>query len=101
LYLDPHSASYEHPMLYADCEGLDGSEREPLGVRFKKRRINRSTTPGREDQLTPVAQLDSEREVIWANSSEKRSRQFTVASLYPRLLYTFSDVILFVLRKPR
>ncbi|TKA79397.1 hypothetical protein B0A49_02614 [Cryomyces minteri] len=29
LYLDPPTSSSETPILYADCEGLDGGEREP------------------------------------------------------------------------
>lgn len=43
----------------------------------------------------------SEREIKWATTSETQSRQFWVTQLYPRLLYTFSDVIVFVLRNPR
>lgn len=43
----------------------------------------------------------SQREITWANTEEKRSRQFAVMNLYPRLLYTFSDVVVFVLKNAR
>ena len=43
----------------------------------------------------------SQREITWANTEEKRSRQFAVTNLYPRLLYTFSDVVVFVLKNAR
>lgn len=41
------------------------------------------------------------REVIWANDKEKRSRQFIVENLYPRLLYTFSDIVVLVMRNAK
>jgi hypothetical protein len=37
----------------------------------------------------------------WANTDERRTRSFTVAQLYPRLLYTFSDIVIFVTRNAR
>ena len=36
LYMDPSTASSDFPVLYADCEGLEGGEREPVGARFKR-----------------------------------------------------------------
>lgn len=41
------------------------------------------------------------RELIWANTLEKKSRSYFVHNLYPRLLYTFSDVIVFVMKNAR
>lgn len=41
------------------------------------------------------------REVLWANDKEKRSRQFIVENLYPRLLYTFSDIVVLVMRNAK
>jgi hypothetical protein len=38
LYMDPLSAMSDTPILYADCEGLEGGEREPLGAKFKSKR---------------------------------------------------------------
>ncbi|CAO2647539.1 Nn.00g084610.m01.CDS01 [Neocucurbitaria sp. VM-36] len=62
LYSDPSTYVSEYPMLFADCEGLEGGENTPI---------------------------------------KKSKRQHAVTELYPRLLYTFSDVIVFVLRNPK
>lgn len=43
----------------------------------------------------------SQREITWATTPEKRTREFAVTNLYPRLLYTFSDIVVFVLKNPR
>ena len=99
LYLDPRTALTDAPFLWADCEGLEGGEREPLGAKFKKNRLANAETIPYPDLGS--ARYSSERELIWANSSETKSREFAVAQLYPRILYTFSDVIVFVLRNPR
>jgi energy-coupling factor transporter ATP-binding protein EcfA2 len=99
LYLDPRSAHSHDPMLFADCEGLEGGEREPMGVKLRKKwRVNQEKGEGESRKSTKVC---SERELMWANGPRERSREFAVTNLYPRLLYTFSDVIVFVLRNPR
>lgn len=82
LYPDPNSISSVTPILYADCEGLEGWEREPISSRFKKI-YRKFTSVGRAD--TPA----------------KSSREFAVTHLYPLFLYTFSDVVVFVLKNPR
>lgn len=41
------------------------------------------------------------REITWACDKEKRSRQFVVENLYPRLLYTFSDIVVLVMRNAK
>jgi hypothetical protein len=38
LYLDPSTFLSEAPILYADCEGLDGGERLPLATTSRQRR---------------------------------------------------------------
>ncbi len=47
------------------------------------------------------AQHTSEREILWADKPAKQSREFAVTNLYPRLLFTFSDVVVFVLKEAR
>ncbi|UPX14192.1 uncharacterized protein EKO05_0004682 [Ascochyta rabiei] len=61
-----------------------------------KRQLKKS---GRANSSLPVS--ISERELGWADTNSLRSREFAVTNLYPRLLYTFSDVIVFVLKNPR
>ncbi|SMQ51120.1 unnamed protein product [Zymoseptoria tritici ST99CH_3D7] len=105
LYLDPDScmSRSQTPLLFADCEGLDGGARDPVGA--KARRQMRDQAKGdasaagarRRRRMKPM----SERQLLWADSDSKKTREYAVANLYPRLLYTFSDVIVFVLKNPR
>ena len=102
LYSDPQTSKSNNPILYADCEGLEGGEREPLGARLKRKdKGSRIGRIGSFERKMQRAQHTSEREITWADTNAKRSREFAVTHLYPRLLYTFSDVIVFVLKNPR
>lgn len=102
LYLDPRTADGDAPLLLADCEGLEGGEREPQGFQFRKQRRNAKNQEVDETgRISRAIKVISERRLIWASESGTRSRQFAVTNLYPRLLYTFSDVIVFVLKNPR
>ncbi|KAF1991096.1 hypothetical protein K402DRAFT_436349 [Aulographum hederae CBS 113979] len=102
LYIDPRTWDGQAPILYADCEGLEGGEREPLGALLKRKR--KSDKPSGADSASgrfqKAVKIISERELLWAQSY-KAGREFAVTNLYPRLLFTFSDVIVFVLRNPR
>ena len=102
LYSDPRTSMSDKPILYADCEGLKGGERIPLGARLRKG--YKSAKIGRIGSFEKKMQKmhhTSEREILWADTTEKRSREFAVTHLYPRLLYTFSDVVVFVLKNAR
>jgi energy-coupling factor transporter ATP-binding protein EcfA2 len=96
LYMDPPTSTSSHPILYADCEGLEGGEREPVAETLKKR-----TAKANPNVFDHPLQPISERDIIWADEPWRRSRAFAVKELYPRLLYTFSDVIVFVLRNSK
>lgn len=98
LYLDPRTAYTDTPILYADCEGLEGGEQEPIGAKFRKKRWRGQSRDSRDElatecQLSRSARVVSERELTWADSPRTQGRQFVVMNLYPRLLYTFSDGI--------
>jgi flagellar biosynthesis GTPase FlhF len=41
------------------------------------------------------------RKIKWAQDRDRRSRQFIVENLYPRILYTFSDIVILVMRNPK
>lgn len=101
LYLDPQTADSEGPILYSDCEGLEGGEREPLGAVFKRMRRQDYSKDADVGVGMLKTKVISEREINWADGPRARSREFAVTNLYPRVLYTFSDVIVFVLRNPR
>ncbi|KAK4626402.1 85/ calcium-independent phospholipase A2 [Fulvia fulva] len=97
LYADPSSHTEQLPILYADCEGFEGGERIPLGARSRKRQS--SSTP--EGMFSKTPNNVYRRPIEWANTEESRQREFAVTALYPRLLYTFSDCVVFVLRNPK
>lgn len=104
LYADLQTFESEQPILYADCEGLEGGEREPCGARLKKDRL--PTTTGRQRTNSFARNIrrqyhTSEREILWATDTLRKSREYHVRHLYPRLLYTFSDVIVFVMKNYR
>lgn len=88
LYADPDTYYGERPVLYADCEGLEAGEEVPVSLRQKLKK----------DSKRLVKKAGRARQLAWANSDQKCTRQFAVGELYPRLLYTFSDVVVFVLR---
>ncbi|OCL09871.1 hypothetical protein AOQ84DRAFT_220281 [Glonium stellatum] len=101
LYSDPSSYSSKFPMLFADCEGLDGGEHIPRALAQMHKGLDtlaRSNTRIIRRLRKGVRQ---QRRITWANSPETQKREYAVEHLYPRLLYTFSDVVVFVLREPR
>jgi hypothetical protein len=113
LYADPGTYYTQSPMLYADCEGMDGGEKIPMGARYKHNDL--APPPRLRDRsgsMTPqstyglprkLRKLNKavKREIHWANTPEKCKREFAVRNLYPRLLYAFSDIVVFVLRNDR
>ncbi|KAF2462499.1 uncharacterized protein BDR25DRAFT_397579 [Lindgomyces ingoldianus] len=111
LYGDPNTYFGEYPLLYADCEGLEGGENLPVSAQYcnssflpkdkdKDKRYAQHEHHRKRHKITKVAR-GAPRSIKWANSPEKSKRQYAVTELYPRLLYTFSDVIVFVLRNPK
>lgn len=55
----------------------------------------------RAEDLASGYKTSQSRRITWAKTPNTRKREFAVAQLYPRILYTFSDVVVFVLRSPR
>ncbi len=108
LYSDPKTYSGEHPMLYADCEGLEGGENVPMAAQYRTGSFTVSREKGKDHVREHLRRRKvtntlycTHREITWANSPDTLKRQYAVTELYPRLLYTFSDVIVFVLRNPK
>jgi len=92
LYPDPDTFYTPAPLLYADCEGLDAGEVVPLAATYRRHR---------QEVRRHIISGGRIRELRWANTEDKKSRTYTVQELYPRLLYTFSDVVVFVLRNAK
>lgn len=126
LYADPKTYETRTPLLYADCEGLDGGEAVPraLGWQGKDettkapKMVNgvRDILQGKGSSLSsnvasnvetstqePAKKSShaSQRDIAWAVTPETKKREYAAMKLYPRLLYTFSDVVVFVLRNRR
>jgi predicted acylesterase/phospholipase RssA len=96
LYADPATHAEQLPILFADCEGFEGGERVPLGARSRRRA---GSDPEKRDPAK--AGYVHTRTIEWANTEESKQREYAVTALYPRLLYTFSDCVVFVLRNPK
>ena len=79
LYLDPATFGTTSPTLYADCEGMDGTE--PVASQYQKD----WTRFGRRHHVEPV-------------DGKPVDRRTAVATIYPRFLYIFSDVVCYVTR---
>jgi energy-coupling factor transporter ATP-binding protein EcfA2 len=78
LYMDPRSWDSQSPLLFADCEGLEGGEREPLGALFKKKRKSEKTAEEHSSgRFQKALKIISERELTWAQS-KKAGREFAV-----------------------
>jgi len=103
LYLDPRTASTTRPILLADCEGLNGGNREPEGATLKKQFMEEDERAARnDDNFFKRQKVAYEYPLQWSiNGTRTRSRGFAVTHVYPRLLYAFSDVIVFVLKNHR
>ncbi|KAK8017814.1 hypothetical protein PG993_014140 [Apiospora rasikravindrae] len=95
LYADPSTLYSNTPALFVDCEGLSGGEAMPKQLRHR-------SLDGVAHGLDECQKkLSTPRPLLWAKTPQTRKREFAVSQLYPRILYTFSDVVVFVLRNPR
>lgn len=111
MYADPDTILTDTPLLYADCEGLEGGESPPKNEIYKMRdRVSENglphensskSGPRKREKLSKKRNKVS-RKISWAlGDKEKSKREFAVTELYPKVLYTFSDVVVFVLRNPK
>lgn len=106
LYAEPSTFSTSTPLLLIDCEGLNGGEATPKALRchsFDEKKKGLSDSSPSQSDVKKLLQVrhSSQRYITWANTPQTQKREYTVSQLYPRILYTFSDVVVFVLRNPR
>ncbi|KAL7784152.1 hypothetical protein V8C37DRAFT_420748 [Trichoderma ceciliae] len=96
LYADAKTYGTERPILYADSEGMSGGENPPRGLALWE---------GMESVKHPRTYMKNNLRVLkrlrWADTPKKKSREYAVTNFFPRILYTFSDVVVFVLREVR
>jgi hypothetical protein len=105
LYPDPKTINTQYPLLFADCEGLEGGNRKPITEEFIKR-VENDTGKDLQSRLRLKKSqkyngISVSRPVAWAENKKKQAREFAVENMYPRLLYAFSDVIVFVTKNPK
>lgn len=110
LYLSPETMATKQPILYADCEGFNGGEQNPVAVNAT---VPDSPVPAKNvsskcSRPTVVRKVSqgSKRFLKWASRDspsyeETSKRGYTVSEMYPRIFYAFSDVIVFVLDNPK
>ncbi|TVY37236.1 hypothetical protein LOCC1_G007153, partial [Lachnellula occidentalis] len=111
LYTDPKTYLSDNPILYADCEGLAGGEREPKGAR--SRLMKHMNGEPKTDQRTKSFQKSqrnlqhsSEREITWATKTDSRVmksarniQEFPKCQSTPVLTFTSFRVIENVIEK--
>ncbi|KAF8248857.1 FabD/lysophospholipase-like protein [Wilcoxina mikolae CBS 423.85] len=94
LFSDPSTYHEKRPIYYADCEGMNGGKNAPLSTKF----INKLHKKGQKAQF-PKAKVN---DITWVDAKDKgKSRDLIVERLYPRILFTFSDVVVLVSRNFR
>ncbi|KAI8626808.1 hypothetical protein F5Y19DRAFT_466119 [Xylariaceae sp. FL1651] len=94
LYSDPGTSIDQNPILYADCEGMTGGENTPKGLVVHEN-IEATRKPAK------LTKSQIRRKIPWATDPKKQSREYAVTNLFPRILYTFSDAVVFVLKEVR
>jgi len=89
LYMDPTSRGDELPLLYVDCEGIGGGQQKPLTASWQDSTEARDSRDWRRRG----------RRIGWSEGSLEalNDRAFKVEKFYPRILYNFSDVVVYVL----
>lgn len=92
LYPDPATQWTSTPLLFADCEGLDGGDRTPTALKANE--------AGGYGQFRSFRQR-LRQGISWANGSKQSKREEVVTNLFPKILYTVSDVVVFTLKEAR
>lgn len=87
LYTDPATKGTPMPLLFADCEGLDARDKTPTALSFN--------ITGSWDQFWLLRQR-ARRRIPW---KEQQKREEAVMDLFPKILYTVSSVVVFVLKE--
>jgi hypothetical protein len=97
LYSDPETYYSQKPILLADCEGMTGGEQAPRGL-IVREKVEGAKKGGK---LKKGSKTLIRKSLAWAKDAKLQSREYAVTTLFPGILYTFSDVVVFVLREVR
>ncbi|KAH8672607.1 hypothetical protein BGZ60DRAFT_563027 [Tricladium varicosporioides] len=107
LYADPATLDSSAPLLFIDCEGLDGGNHAPEAAKLRQIlskhgkklfQYMRDFTPAGPQPVHPGPELTGAgmSSLQRKQLSPTPTRKFCVEDLYPRMLYSFSDVVCFV-----
>ncbi|KAL9031078.1 MAG: hypothetical protein Q9196_000868 [Gyalolechia fulgens] len=80
--MEPESELTRFPRIYADCEGLEGGEKMPVAHGWIEDSLLKKRSEMRLDEtiakkMREKAQRGLRRKLRWANTEEKRKREFT------------------------
>jgi hypothetical protein len=89
LFPDYSTATHERPRLYVDSEGLNGGNIAPVMAQKRLKRRKRDRVPGAKRLKIP-----------WL-CDEMKTRSWIVKNFYPRVLFTFSDAVVYVTKNFR
>jgi hypothetical protein len=109
LYIDPRTATHSTPLLYADSEGLRGVVNMSSITRsLEEASLSGTSGPTDYEGAACGEEIGADiirehipqpcpepRTIAWAKGKHS-DRGYIVDHLYPRFLYTFSDVVVFV-----
>lgn len=114
LYADPETYATDRPILYADCEGFDGGERDTIAslarAKDTKPSANNETLhsviKSQHTSISAKLARGTKRLLKWARRDSPdyentSKRGYAVQQMYPRIFYAFSDVVVFVLTNQR
>ncbi|RSL58690.1 hypothetical protein CEP54_007630 [Fusarium duplospermum] len=94
LYADPRTFQTRSPILYAECEGIDGDE---TPAEMGKSLTDASASSDPLSHASQILELGSH-DIIWSKmprNSGACTRKEIIKTLFPRILYIFSDVVVF------
>ncbi|KAF8241567.1 hypothetical protein K440DRAFT_569550 [Wilcoxina mikolae CBS 423.85] len=94
LFSDPSSWQTDRPILYADCEGLEGGNKIPVAVKAMHK------VKSMFDDHIGHHRFRHSKVIGWA-TGEKTTRAWMTKHFYPRFLFTFSDVVVYVTKNFR
>ncbi|KAI8649356.1 hypothetical protein NCS56_01483700 [Fusarium sp. Ph1] len=94
LYVDPRTFRTRSPLLYAECEGMDGDE---IPAEMKKPLAGALAS---NDPLPHASQIPEpgSQDIIWSKMPRHTgtwTRKEITRILFPKILYVFSDVVVF------
>ena len=93
LFPDPKTRGTTYPRLYADCEGLHGGTGDPHAVKDISKSNNVSTV---KSGLRQARARGLRRWKLMSIQEGQKSRDWMVKHIYPRILFTFSDVVCYI-----